>query len=209
MTITPEISEEQAILSTLSPAMRRALLTATPLWDDPEWDSVADYCEGHESLNGADMGRTVMCEQDPICADAWARYHADRQPDPDRKVVTISADVTIGTVVALIGRGLVEHAVNSRTRDHELTDRGLCVLHALKALPAEQQAPRAEYTRTQRERAYNASKAARYAYRFATEANRVPHAFAEALAAVLDCVATEGDTSPETLRAIARAMKDV
>lgn len=81
------ISEEQAILSTLSPAMRRAILAATWLNDDP-----------------------------------------------DRLTVTISPDVTIGTVVALIGRGLVEHAANSRTRDHELTDRGLCVLHALRAL---------------------------------------------------------------------------
>lgn len=65
------------------------------------------------------------------------------------------------------------------------------------------------YSRPQRERAHNATKAARHAYRFAMEGNRAPQAFTEALAAVLDCVATERDTSPETLRAIARAMKDI
>lgn len=130
------VSEEQAILSTLSPAMRRALLAAEPLNAEPEFDTPAEYCQGHESLDGAHMGVTVHCEDNPLCADAWNRFHADRIPDPDRLTVTISPDVTIGTVVALIGRGLVEHAANGRTRDHELTDRGLCVLHALRALQA-------------------------------------------------------------------------
>lgn len=207
--MTIAFSEEQAILSTLSPAMRRAMLSATPLQDEPEWDNPADYCTGHESLRGDLMGASAYCEGSEVCHQAREAYNADRQADPDRKVITISPGVTIGTVVALIGRGLVEPAANSRTRDHELTDKGLCILHALKALPAEELAPRQAYTRRQRERAYNAAKAARYAYRFAAEANRTPQAFAEALAAVLDCVATEGDTSPDTLRAIARAMKDV
>lgn len=203
------ISEERATLSTLSPAMRRALLAATPLQEEPEWDNPADYCTGHESLRGDLMGASQHCEGTEVCHQAREAYKADREPDPDRKVITISPDVTIGTVVALIGRGLVEHAANTRTRDHELTDRGLCILHALKALPVEQQAPREAYSRRQRERAHAAVNSARHAFRFATEANRTPHAFAEALAAALDCVATDGNTSPETLRAIARAMKDI
>lgn len=27
-----------------------------------DWDDDEDECEGHESLNGADMGRTVYCD---------------------------------------------------------------------------------------------------------------------------------------------------
>ena len=66
-----------------------------------------------------------------------------------------------------------------------------------------------DYTREQRMHANAAWRSAKHAFRFATEGNRKPTALAEALAAALDCVAAEGDTSPETLRAIARALKDV
>lgn len=202
------ISEEQAILSTLSPAMRRALLAATSPQPEVEWDNPADYCTGHESLRGDRMGASDYCEGDLVCHQAREAYEQDRIPDPDRLVITVSSDVTVGTVVALIGRGLC-YPQPTAHREHELTDRGLCVLHALKALPAPEQVPASSYTRRQRERAYEAQQAARSAYRRATEANRTPHAFAESLAAALDSVAAMGDTSHETLRAIARAMRDI
>jgi len=88
------ISEEQAILSILSPTMRRAMLAAEPL-----------------------------------------------NEEPDRKVIRVTPDTSVGTVVALIGRGLAEPQPSSSTgREHELTDKGLCVLHALNALRARGQA---------------------------------------------------------------------
>lgn len=208
--MTQAISEEQAILSTLSPAMRRAILSAVPAEPEPEWGTLADYCTGHESLRGDLMGATQYCEGSQVCKQARDAYAADRVADMDRLYIHVTPDVTVGTVVALIGRGLAEaQPLSTVTREHELTDKGMCVLHALRALPADQRTPREAYSRRQRERAYNAIKSARHAYRFANEANRAPQAFAEAVAAALDSVATEGDTRPETLRAIARALKDV
>lgn len=135
-------SQTDAILSTLSPAMRRALLSAKPLREEPEWDTLADYCPGHEPEPGRDhvMGETVYCEGNNVCHQARVAYDRDRDPDPDRKVITISPDVTIGTVVALIGRSLVEPAANTRTRDHELTDLGLCIRHVLVDLQERGQA---------------------------------------------------------------------
>lgn len=204
-------NQEQALLSTLTPAMCGALLSASPAQPEVEWDNPADYCEGHESLRGDRMGVTEHCEGDRVCQQARDAYDRDRIPDPDRLVITVSTDVTIGTVVALIGRSLCYPNVTAM-REHELTELGLCVRHTLVALQERGQldvASRPGYTRRQRERALNAVRAARHAYRFASEANRTPHAFVEAVAAALDSVATQGNTSPETLRAIARAMKDI
>lgn len=206
------VSEEQAILSTLSPAMRRALLAAEPLNAEPEFDTPAEYCQGHESLDGAHMGVTVHCENNPLCADAWNRFHADRIPDPDRLAVTISPDVTIGTVVALIGRGLVEHAANSRTRDHELTDRGLCILHALKALQERGQAGAERpsgLSHRQRRRANLAFSAATSALNEARAQGRLSMAYSHSIAAALESLADSGDTSPATLRVIASVFREV
>lgn len=159
------ISEEDAILSTLSPAMRRALLTAAP---------------------------------------------AD--PDTERLFITISRDVTIGTVVSLIGRGLVEHAANTRTRDHELTNRGLCILHALKALQERGQAGTERpsgLNRRQRERVNLAFSAATSALNEARAQGRLSMAYSYSIAAALESLADSGDTSPATLRVIASAFREV
>lgn len=134
------ISEEQAVLSTLSPVMRRALLTAVPAEPEPEWDTVADYCQGHESLRGDLMGASQYCEGEQVCRQAREAYKTDREPDHDQLFITISPDVTIGSVVALIGRGLCETAAGQSLRKHELTERGMAVFHHLKALQQRGQA---------------------------------------------------------------------
>lgn len=38
-----------------------AAITAAREYDSDQWDD-DDECEGHESLNGADMGATVYCD---------------------------------------------------------------------------------------------------------------------------------------------------
>lgn len=202
------ISEEQAILSTLSPAMRRAILAAKPEDPEPNFDNPADYCTGHETTRGDLMGASLYCQGERVCHQAREAYKDDREPDYDRLFVTIGADVTVGTVVALLGRGLVEHARSQSYREHELTERGMATYHALKALPVQDQVPAKSATRRQRERANLAFSAAMSAQNQARAEGHMQLAHAYAVAAALDSVAESGTVSPEVLRAIAAVFRE-
>lgn len=99
--------QAQLLAAQLSEPMRRALLTAGGMVnrDDLTGETVLDYCPGHESLAGAHMGTSVLCEQP--CAEAVAAYRAERTPDPDDLHVRVTDGVGVATVIALTARGIL------------------------------------------------------------------------------------------------------
>lgn len=121
----------QLIAAKLSEPMRRALLSAQPTVGEPEWDVVADYCTGHEVLRADYMGRSFYCEGSQVCHQAREAYKADREPDPDVLHIEINHNNKIGTVVALMDRGICLDG--QRGNDHQLTDLGYQVHAILKA----------------------------------------------------------------------------
>jgi hypothetical protein len=126
----------QLLAAKLTEPMRRALLSAQPTeLNQPEWDYVADYCPGHESLRGDSMGASVHCPVDSPCPEAQAAYNADRAPDPDFLHIDVTDTVKVATVVALMQRGL---CLDGRTgNDHKLTDLGYDVHAYLQAMRAD------------------------------------------------------------------------
>ena len=126
----------QLLAADLTPAMRRAVLAARPTeLNQPEWDHVSDYCPGHESLRGDRMGASDYCPPERPCAEALAAFRADRAPDPDVLHIEANMDVKIGTVVALMARGV---CLDGRAgNDHKLTDLGYDVHAYLQAMRAD------------------------------------------------------------------------
>lgn len=122
----------QLAAADLSEPMRRAMLTAQgTVLDQPEWDTPADYCTGHESLRGDLMGASFYCEGSTVCHQAMEAYKADREPDPDVLHIEVDERVKVATVVALMKRGL---CLDGRAgNDHKLTVLGRNVYDVLKA----------------------------------------------------------------------------
>lgn len=121
----------QLLAAKLTEPMRRALLSAQPTVGDVTWDTVSDYCPGHESLGGGSMMESVYCEPVDVCHDARVRYEADHAPDPDVLHVEVNQDHKVATVVALMARGL---CLDGRAENgHKLTDLGYSVHVVLKA----------------------------------------------------------------------------
>jgi hypothetical protein len=212
---TQEALAAQLLAAQLTEPMRHALLAAqgTVNRDDLNGDTVADYCPGHEVLRGDYMGRSFYCEGTRVCKQAVDAYRAERTPDHDVLHVRKSDTVKVGTVCALIDRRLLENAPTFDefgTPQHVLTDKGMATYQVLKSRQESGEIdPAASYTRHDRARAGAALQAARAAFDRANEASRTPQAFAEGLAATLDSLALAGNMDPETLRATARAMRDI
>lgn len=121
----------QLLTAELSPAMRTALLAAKPTVDETTWDSVNDYCPGHESLGGGSMMESVYCEPSDYCHQAQCRYEADHEPDPDVLHVPLGDAVKLTTVVALMKRAI---CLDGRAENgHRLTELGYAVHAHLKA----------------------------------------------------------------------------
>jgi len=134
---------------------------------------------------------------------------------PDVMYVTRNTpNARADTVLALMGRNLLlpVHA-QPELRRHLLTSRGRDVYRYLAqvqaAVPVPQVAdePPEPLTQLQKERAGCAVRAARFAHRTAHEDGHPSRALSEAVAAALESVASEGGTSPESLQAIARAVR--
>lgn len=102
----------QLLAAQLTEPMRHAMLTAqgTVNRDDLTGDTVADYCPGHESLRGDRMGASDYCEGANACQQAVDAYRAERAPDAEVLHVRKSDTVKIGTVCALLDRGLLERS---------------------------------------------------------------------------------------------------
>jgi hypothetical protein len=100
----------QQIASKLTAAMASALLNASGTVDrlDLTGETVADYCTGHETLRGDLMGASLFCEGRQVCKQAVDAYRAEREPDQDVLHVRTSDTVRVGTVIALIQRGLLQ-----------------------------------------------------------------------------------------------------
>lgn len=135
---TQQAIRAQLMAAQLTEPMRRAMLTAqgTVNRDDLTGDTVADYCPGHESLRGDSMGASDYCEGTPVCVQAVDAYRAERTPDPDVLHVRKDDTVKIGTVCALVDRGLLERQPvldEYGTPQHVLTDLGYAVLAVLQA----------------------------------------------------------------------------
>jgi len=128
----------QLLASKLTVPMAAVLLAAqgTVNRDDLTGDTVADYCPGHESLRGDRMGASDYCEGSRVCKQAVDAYRAERTPDPDVLHVRTSDTVKVGTVLALMNRGLLEKAPTydefSRPQ-HILTELGAAVRDARQA----------------------------------------------------------------------------
>lgn len=100
----------QLLASKLTAAMASALLNASGTVDrlDLTGETVADYCPGHETLRGDLMGASLFCEGRQACKQAVDAYRAEREPDQDVLHVRKSDTVKVGTVVALMARGLLQ-----------------------------------------------------------------------------------------------------
>lgn len=134
--------QAQLLASRLTGAMVAAMLTAqgTVNRDDLTGDTVADYCPGHESLRGDRMGASDYCEGANVCPQAVDAYRAERTPDADVLHVCKSDTVKIGTVCALLDRGLLERQPvldEFGTPQHVLTDLGYDVHTYLVAMRAD------------------------------------------------------------------------
>lgn len=100
----------QLLASKLTAAMASALLNASGTVDrlDLTGETVADYCPGHETLRGDLMGASLFCEGRQVCKQAVDAYRAEREPDQDVLHVRKNDTVKVGTVVALMARGLLQ-----------------------------------------------------------------------------------------------------
>jgi hypothetical protein len=100
----------QQIASKLTAAMASALLNASGTVDrlDLTGETVADYCTGHETLRGDLMGASLFCEGRQVCKQAVDACRAEREPDQGVLHVRTSDTVKVGTLVALMARGLLE-----------------------------------------------------------------------------------------------------
>lgn len=139
---TQQALRAQLLAAQLTEPMRRAMLAAqgTVNRDDLTGDTVADYCPGHESLRGDRMGASDYCDGTPACSQAVDAYRAERTPDPDVLHVRKSDTVKIGTVCALLDRGLLERSPildEFGTPQHVLTDLGYDVHTYLVAMRAD------------------------------------------------------------------------
>jgi hypothetical protein len=138
-TATQKALRAQLTAAELTEPMRHAILNAqgTVNRDDLTGDTVADYCPGHESLRGDRMGVSDHCEGMAICQQALDEYRAERTPDTDILHVRKSDTVKIGTVCALLRRGLLEATPvldEFGTPQHILTDLGYDVHAYLTAM---------------------------------------------------------------------------
>lgn len=103
----------QLLASKLTGAMASALLNANGTVDrlDLTGETVDDYCPGHETLRGDLMGASLFCEGRQVCKQAVDAYRAEREPDQDVLHVRTTDTVKVGTVIALIQRGLLEREI--------------------------------------------------------------------------------------------------
>lgn len=128
----------QLLASKLTPAMASALLNANGTVDrlDLTGETVDDYCPGHETLRGDLMGISLFCEGRQVCKQAVDAYRAEREPDQDVLHVRTSDTVKVGTVVALMARGLLQREQvydEFGWPQHLLSELGYEVRAALKA----------------------------------------------------------------------------
>lgn len=130
---TQQALNAQLTAAALTEPMRRAILAAQAAPAEPEWDQPADYCQGHESLRGDLMGASDYCESWQVCEQAREAYEADHAPDPDRLAILAGKPHQIGTIVALIHRGLCSTLMYAEANYFELTDLGVQVFEVLKA----------------------------------------------------------------------------
>lgn len=189
------------VIRKMTPAMRRAVLAAAPTATPGDY-TVSEHCPGHSGTHGV-----TYCDHDQPCAEALASYRAAHEPDPDVLHIASGSHAGVGTVVALISRGILTAPRLQSSHEHGLTELGYGVHAALKAQAALGIEPKRPYAERERERAYAAANAARRAARQADAGGLVLDSYAHGLAACVDWLADSGDTSPASLHAIARAMR--